>query len=131
MENSSEYFYEKLKGNEKPGTILAAMLCSYYDIEVTKSEIILCNKLIRIFGRFTTYFSILDMVGSQPEKPEEMYSYLYTICKRRFESVHSDSTIQSHESLLPYLKSLTKEIEAMNSDSLNPPSSEGLDNDSE
>jgi hypothetical protein len=130
MENSSDYYYEKLKETPNPGAVLAAMMCSMYGMEVTRSEIIICNKLVKIFGRFITYFSIIDMIGSQPEKLEGIYPYLYTICKRRFEMTHLDYTIQSQISLLPYLKSLTKEIESMKYTVLNPPSPEGLDNDS-
>jgi hypothetical protein len=131
MENSAEFYYEKLKGTANPGPILAAMLCSLYDAEVTRSDIIICNKLIKTFGRFTTFFSILDMVGSCPDKPQEVYPYLFTICKRKFEAAHFDSTIQSYESLDSFIKGLGREIENLNRKKLKPPSAKGLGNDTE
>jgi len=129
MENTVEFYYEKLKTTTNPGPILAAMLCSLYDIEVTRSEIMLCNRLIKTFGRFNTFFSIVDMVGSCPEKPTEMFPYLYTICKRKFEQAHSGTMVPSQESLDAFIKNLSKEIEANSRKKLKPPLPEGLDND--
>lgn len=126
MENSSEFFYEKLKTAEKPGTILATMYCLLYEIPVTKSEIIMFNKLIKVFGRFTVFFAIIDASGSYEDRIEKPYPLLYTICKRKFEASHPDATIQSRESLEPFIADLDKSIAKMQKSKIKIPSSEGL-----
>jgi hypothetical protein len=126
MENSSEFYYEKLKTSDSPGNILAAMYSTLYDITVSRREVMMCNKLVRVFGRYITFFSIIDMAGSYPEQPETPLPLLYTICKRRFESAHSDSTIQSRQSLDSYINEIQKDIERVNKQKAKIPSSEGL-----
>ena len=111
LENSSEYYFEKLKSSTNPGAILSAMYCTLYDKEPSRADIIMCNRLIKVFGRFTTFFSIIDMAGSYPELPTNPYPLLYTICKRRFEVSHIDSNINARESLEGYISDMQKEIE--------------------
>lgn len=127
MENSAEFYYEKLKNDEKPGNILAAMYSSLYGIPITRSEIIMCNRLISVFGRFTVFFSILDMTGTYPQQPENPYPLLYTICKRRFEGAHVDSIIQSRENLGAFITKLDKDIQQLKKSKIKFPSSKGLE----
>jgi len=129
MENSSEFYYEKLRKADNPGVILASFYCVLYDIEVTRSEVIMMNKLVKTFGRFVVYFSILDMVGSKPSQLDTPYPYLFEICKRRFEITHLDSTIQARESLDKYLANIDEEMEKMlkNKKKVKIPSSKGLE----
>lgn len=127
MENSSEFYYEKLKNTTNPGPVLAALFGSLYDIVPTRSEIIMMNRLIKVFGRFTLFFSVLDMAGTYPDKVENPYPLLYTICKRKFEHSHSDSFIQSHESLDKFLDGVEKELNILKKSKIKVPSSKGLE----
>jgi|WetSurMetagenome_2_1015567.scaffolds.fasta_scaffold86450_3 hypothetical protein len=129
MENTSEFYYEKLKSSDNPGAILAAMYSVLYDIPVSKKETIMCNKMVKVFGRYITFFSILDMAGSYHIQPETPLPLLYTICKRRFESTHIDSSVQSRQSLVSYVADMRKEIEMVNKQKAKIPSSEGLEKD--
>ena len=129
MENSAEFYYNKLKDNPSPGNVLASLYCVLYDINITRSEIILFNKLLKVFDRFMVFFSILDMAGSYPNNTENPYPLLYTICKRRFEAQHVDSNLQSRESLEGFIRNLNREIEKISSKKLKIPSSKGLEPD--
>lgn len=126
MENSSDHFYKKLGETETPGRILAAMYCSYYDIQVTKKEVIMCNKLVGFFGRTIVFFSILRMVGSYPEVPENPYPLLYAICNRRFEESHIGDTVQSRESLGNYIADIDRQLEKIKKQKPKIPPAEGL-----
>ena len=127
MENSSEYYFEKLKDTPTPGNIIAAMYCTLYNIEVSKSEVIMMNKMVKIFGRFTVFFAVLDMAGSYPDDVvEKPYALLYTICKNKFESSHGTFMTQSHQSLDKFIESIEKEIESLGTKKVKAPSSEGL-----
>lgn len=127
MENTSEFYYEKLKNSTNPGSVLAGLYCSLYEFIPTKSEIIMMNRLVKVFGRFTLFFSILDMAGSYPDKVESPYPLLYTICKRKFEQAHGDSLFQSHESLDKFIGNVEKEIQGLKKMKLKIPSSEGFE----
>lgn len=129
MENTAEFYYEKLKTATDPGRILSALFSSLYSVETTRTIIIMCNKLIKVFGRFTLFFAILDMAGSYPDLTDNPYPLLYTICKRKFEAAHGDVFLQSHESLDSFLSSIDKEllqIQKKNKKKIDVPSSEGL-----
>lgn len=94
-----------------PGAILAAMYCSLYGLEITRSEIMMCNRLVKVFGRTTVFFSILDMFGSYPAVQQNVRPLLYAICKRRFETAHVNSIVSSRENLDNYVSNKMKEIE--------------------
>jgi hypothetical protein len=128
LENTSEFYYEKLKNSVSPGPVLAGLYCSLYDFSPTKSEIILMNRLVKVFGRFTLFFSIIDMAGSYPEKVENPYGLLFKICKNKFENNHRDSLFQSHEPLDKFIGGVQKEIEQLKKSKLKIPPSKGLEN---
>ena len=129
MENSTEFYYEKLKGSISPGAVVAALYCSAYSIEVGRSEILMFNKLIKFFGRFTVFFSVIDMIGSMEHRPDHPFPYIYTICKRRFEETHGEGSSHVREPLDKYIKDLDKEIQKAKSRKLRIPSTKGLEPD--
>lgn len=129
MENSSEFYYEKLKTGEKSGAVLASFFCSLYDKPLTKSEIIMFNRLVKVFSKFTVFFAVLDVAGSYPELEGNVYPLLFTICKRRFETAHPDSTLQSRESLDGFIANIEKEIERLGKKKIGIPPPKGLEKD--
>lgn len=129
MENSAEYYYEKLKSSISPGAVIAALYCSSYGTEVGRSEIIMFNRLIKMFGRFTVFFAVIDMIGSIQNKPDESYPYIYAICKRKFEAAHGASSTQAREPLDKFLNDLDKQIEKVKAKKLKIPSTKGLEPD--
>ncbi len=84
MENIAELYYEKLKSTTNPAQILTQFYSDLLDRPAGRSEIIMFNKLIRVFGRFTVFFSVMDLINVR-EVRENPYGLLYTICKNRFE----------------------------------------------
>jgi hypothetical protein len=129
MENSADFYYEKLTKSLTPGSVVAALYCSTYSKEVGRSEIIMFNKLIKMFGRNIVFFSVIDMAGSMPEPPDEPYPYIYAICKRRFELAHGESTTQSREPLDKFINDINRQIEKVKSKKLKIPSTKGLEPD--
>ena len=125
MENMAEFYYEKLKVTTNAGLDLAHFFKEVTGKEAGRSEIIMINRLIKFFGRFTVYFSILDL--SKIEKLEgNLYPLLYTICKSRFEKSHDAVFSAASESLDKFLKELDKEREAAKRSKGKLPTSEGL-----
>jgi hypothetical protein len=125
MENQAEFFYEKLKATANSGQVLLEFFREMTNKEAGRSEIILINRLIKIFGRFTVYFAIMDL-SKYDTLEGNLYPLLYTICKSRFEKVHSETFSVSHESLDKYLREIEKEREKAKKSKGKIPSSEGL-----
>ena len=125
MENSAEFYYEKLKTADKPGVILASFYCTLYDIQVGRSEVIMFNKLVRTYSRFIVFFTILDVTGSYAVKPDNPYPLFSAICKRRFELTHLDSTIQARESLDKYIANIDEEMRNLKKKKIKVPPSKG------
>lgn len=126
MENELEFYYEKLKDSTSPTNILLALFQGITGISPTRSEVIMVNKLVKLFGRFTVFFSIVDL--SKYEKLEgNVYPLLYTICKNRFESSHHDSSVVAFESLQGRLNLIEKEIEKVTKKKIKVPSPDELE----
>lgn len=129
MENQAEFFYEKLKVSANPGQVLLEFFRDAVGKDAGRSEIIMINRLIKLFGRFTVYFAIMDL--SKYENAQlngNLYPLLYTICRGRFEKIHNESFSASHESLDRYLREIDKERERARKSRGrgNLPTSEGL-----
>lgn len=113
MENQAEFYYEKLKVATNPGQVLLEFFREITGKDAGRSEIIMINKLIKYFGRFLVYFSIMDLSRYEGNLEGNIYPLLYTICKGRFERIHAESFLPSHESLDRTITSLEKEAEAV------------------
>lgn len=129
MENSAEFFYTKLKSTLEPGRVLADFYATAYALDKSRAHVVMFNKLISIFGRFTAYFGLLDMIKSYPDGVDNSRAMLYTICQSRFERAHNDSSVKSYESLDSYIRNLQKAIDEMKDMKFDIPSSEGLEFD--
>ena len=129
MENQAEFYYEKLKISVNPGQVLLEFFREMTDKEAGRAEIIMINRLIKMFGRFTVYFAIMDLSKYQSDQLNgNLYPLLYTICKSRFEKIHNDTFSPAHESLAREIASLEKEAEKVRKAAakMKVPSSEGL-----
>lgn len=126
MENQAEFYYEKLKTAANQGQTLLEFYREITGLQAGRAEIITINKLIKLFGRFTVYFAIMEL--SKYDKLEgNTYPLLFTICKNRFERIHSDTFAPSHESLDRQIDNLEKDIEKTRRIKGKLPDSEGLE----
>lgn len=123
-ENLSEFYYEKLKNESNPGKTVAEFYCKLHEINLTKKEIILFNKLVKDFGRFTAFFSALD--SSKYDNIENPYPLLYTICKSRFEKAHTDITSASHINIDRDIRRLEEQVELLKNKKIKIPNMENM-----
>lgn len=127
MENQAEFYYEKLKVSANPGQVLLEFFREITDRDAGRAEIIMINRLIKLFGRFTVYFAIMDLSKYQYEQLNgNLFPLLYTICKGRFDKIHVETFSVSHESLDKYLKEIEKTREKARRSKGKLPTSEGL-----
>lgn len=125
MENQAEFYYEKLNSTVPPGQVLM----EYYRETTGRQDglgIIMVNKLVKMYGRFTTFFAIQEL-AKYDNLEGNVFPLLLTICKNRFEKINNTIFSISHESLDKHLKELDKERAAAKRSKGKVPSSEGLE----
>lgn len=127
MENKAEFYYEKLKSNVDPAITLREFFTEITGRPVGRVEIIMINRLLKIFGRFTLFFSIMDLSNVRDLR-ENLYGILYTICRNRFEKSHVDGNVRAFEPLNKELASIRKQMEKIKDEKFTPPDSKGLIN---
>lgn len=127
MENQAEFFYEKLRISTNPGQVLLEFYRDIINENAGRSEIIMINRLVKLFGRFTVYFAIMDLSKyDSKDLTGNLFPLVYTICRSRFERVHNVSMDVSQEPLDKMLKELDKEREKARRSRGKVPTSEGL-----
>ena len=125
LENIAELYYERLNNTTSVGSVLTRFMCELIDREPSKSYVIQLNRLVKIFGRFNVYFSIIDMSNVR-DLGDNFYPLLYTICRNRFEKSHSGDTVVQFTSLSKEINEIEKGIERTKKAKLNPPSGDDL-----
>lgn len=86
MENISDLYYEKLSKTDKPGAILAKFYEGIFDKPYSVQNIIMFNKLIKVYGKYIPFFAILDLFSYEKvEITDNMFGILSYYCKKRLE----------------------------------------------
>lgn len=109
MENISEFYYERLQTTTNPGLELARMFGSVFERDVGKSELILFNRLLRLYSRFTLYFAILDLASMKDLDFNNLFPIISYFCKKRLEQ-RQNSPLISFESLEKNVLALEKMV---------------------
>jgi len=109
-EGLSDLYFSKLKTSANPGVVLAQFYGAVMGLEVGRSEIIMLGKLVKMFGRSSVFFSIIDI--SRIETPKEFpYGLLHHICRTKLEkSTEQDLALTSMYSLERKITELEKEM---------------------
>jgi hypothetical protein len=84
MENIADLFYEKLEKADRPGNILAKFYEGIFDKPTSVQNIVMFNKLIKVYGKYIPFFAILDLYGFEGEVTTP-YGLLSYYCKKRLE----------------------------------------------
>lgn len=85
MENLAEYYFELLPQDTNPGLLLAKFFCQSMEIDISKSEVIMFNRLVRLYGRTIPFFAILDVNGMNNVNLDAPFPLLGYFCKKRIE----------------------------------------------
>jgi hypothetical protein len=117
-ENLADIYYEKLSTTTNPGLVLAQFYRDVSNKPMTKSEIIMFNKLIKTFGRFIVYFSIVDLANTDIKgNPIALF---HTVCKNRLEKKYG-IVLNLEESLEKEINRMDKAIKAQETTKLEIP----------
>jgi len=109
-EGLSDLYFSKLKTSVNPGVVLAQFYGAIMGLEIGRSEIIMFGKLVKIFGRSSVFFSVIDI--SRIDTPKEFpYGLLHHICRTKLEKSTEESlALTSMYSLERKITELEKEI---------------------
>jgi len=110
-ESLADLFFSKLKVATNAGVVLAQFYGAMLNVEVGRSEIIGLNRLIKIFGRTSVFFAIIDISRKGSPFAEFPYGLLYKICKDKFESSsEAEMSIYAYDNLDRMITEAQKEI---------------------
>ena len=112
MENQAEYYYDQLQTTTNVGLTMAKFYSGIFGTEISRSIIITMNRLIKMFGRFTVYFAILDMFGMEDriDNKDNPLPLLTYFCKKRTEEKYNISLNGSYEDLTKTIKDIEKKL---------------------
>lgn len=98
-EGLADLFYDKLRTTTNAGVTLAQFYSAITGKPVGKSEMIKFNMLVKIFGKSSPFFAIIEV--SRKENLDDFpYGLLFTICKNRLEaSLEAEMTVSSFAKL--------------------------------
>ncbi len=86
VENAAEFFYEQLSTTTNPALVLSRFYGEVFNREYGRPEVIMFNRLLRIYSKYTVYFSILDMSSMDNINFEAgTFGLLSYFCKKRIE----------------------------------------------
>lgn len=125
MENLAEFYYEKLKTSTNPVIEIGHIFKTAIGRDGTRGDFMMLNRLIKMFGRFTVFFSVMDL--SKIERLEgNLFPLLYTICSNRFEKSHGAEASPALQSLDKMVEKIEKDREKLKASKIKIPSAEGL-----
>jgi len=109
-ENLSELYFSRLNTAPNAGVVLAQFYGVVMGLDVGRSEIIRFNQLVKLFGKTSVFFSIID--ASRIDTPTEFpYGLLFTICKNKLEkTLESNMAMTSMFSLEKRISDMEKDI---------------------
>jgi hypothetical protein len=94
-ENSADLYYERLSNSTNPGLVLAQFFGNVFDRTISRSEVILFNRLLKIYGRFIVYFTILDMSSMSELNFDNLYPLLSYFAKKRLDQKYGIIMVES------------------------------------
>lgn len=111
-ENLTEFYYERLSDTSNPGLVLAQFFGNVSGKSANRQTVMMFNRLIKLFGRFTTYFAIVDVSLMDNVNFDNPFPLLAYFCKKRLEAkeVHSGQAVENLDAKLNKIGKMIKEI---------------------
>ena len=122
MENIADYYYNLLSDTTHPGTDLAKMYSDIFNIKLETKHYKLFNKLVRMYGRFNTFFAILQVAEMETVNHEKyLFPLFASIIKKRYEKRAGMANIESVDRAESTIRKLEREIKKIKKQTLNIP----------
>ena len=109
MEDAAELRYIRLGNTPNPASVLCELYRDIFGVQTGHAEIIMFNKLIKIYGRFTVFFALMDLANKS--RLDNPYAYINFMCKTRLERQHRVSDNLEIDNLDKQIKRIDKAIE--------------------
>lgn len=110
QENIAEMFFSKLKVSQTPGVLLAQFYGAITAKEVGRFEVGALNRLIKIYGRSSVFFSIID-ASRLKDLTDFPVQYIHAVCKAKLQKMsEADSTVASMISLDKRIEDIENEL---------------------
>lgn len=91
-ENLVDSFYQAIMQESEPGKNLARFLWACLSKPYDPGDIAIMNKLVKVYGRRTVFFSILDLIDVPTLDPNRYYGLLAYFIKRKVQDHYDGLT---------------------------------------
>lgn len=111
MDSLADAFYSKLEDSENPGNTLANFYSAVFNVPIGVQDIVMFNRLVSIYGKYSVFFSILDLFSFSDANIENnnVHGIISYYCKKRLE--RQDKSAAHYDDLEPLLEEMKKKIE--------------------
>jgi len=104
-------YYKELFEVKNPVGFFSTMMRDLLSISVSKAEYTLIAKLLKLYGRKSLFYAVIDIAAStELDVSKFPYGLLLYLCKRNSGIIEEKNQSQ-HPSLVPYVERVSKEIE--------------------
>jgi len=116
IEDLGNTYIEKVETADNPGSILTKFYSELFDMPYDVRMIGQFNKLVKLYGRFTVFLSLMDMYEIPELNHQRIFSLITYLCKKRFNMENSASAsdmqdvIKEHEKRIRENKKTKLEI---------------------
>ena len=107
-ENIASYYLKDLDTETNPGNLLANFFWELFSKSPDLKDIVMMNKIIRLYGRELTFYSILDAYDVEDADVENAYPLLVYMIKNR---LSKRENINPSKDMTEYLSKLKNQIE--------------------
>jgi hypothetical protein len=111
-ENLAEEFITKLASTEDSGNILTQFYSRAFDFPFDGRMIGMFRKLIKMYGRYTVFFSLIDIYEMPDVNHQKIFGLIQYFCKKRLEGkskVLNDSMMEELHTYERRIKEMKKE----------------------
>jgi hypothetical protein len=116
IEDLGNTYIQKVETADNPGAVLTKFYSELFDFPYDVRMIGQFNKLVKLYGRFTVFLSLMDMYDIQDLNHQKIFSLITYLCKRRFNTENSNAVsnmqdeIKEHEKRIKEAKKSKLEI---------------------
>lgn len=115
MENIASHYFQQLQTSKNPTAVLVALLVAIFDIIPEGRHYSAVGKLVKLYGRYTVFFSILDLAKIENlDLNSSLYPLLAKICQKRFERSIEQDDYPAYQSLDGFISQMKKLLEEKN-----------------
>ncbi|KKM19645.1 hypothetical protein LCGC14_1653520 [marine sediment metagenome] len=112
-ENLIDLYYEKLHKTKNPGNLISRFYWELFSIPPNRTNIIMFNKFIKLYGRNLVFFSTVDLFYIDKLDHTNLYGIFRYLINKRLERRYGKSNVNIPIDLTRSIKKMQKDIKKL------------------